>query len=131
MRSFAYIIDATAAPVCMIAPISSWAAAVAGVVEGDESGLNLFIQAIPFNFYSLLTIAMMILITVMNLDFGPMKLHEDNAAKGDLYTTPERPYADAASEAPASKGKVRDLVVPIVILIVLCIIGMIYTGGFF
>lgn len=127
----AYIIDATAAPVCMIAPISSWAAAVAGVVEGDESGLNLFIQAIPFNLYSLLTIGMMILIAVLNVDFGPMRRHENNAENGDLYTTPERPYANANTEAPSSKGKVIDLVIPIVILIVLCIAGMVYTGGFF
>ena len=127
----AYIIDATAAPVCMIAPISSWAAAVAGVVKGDENGLNLFIQAIPFNLYSLLTIGMMILIAVLNIDFGPMKKHEDNAANGDLYTTPERPYANANEDTPSSKGKVIDLVLPIVILIVLCVAGMVYTGGFF
>lgn len=127
----AYIIDATAAPVCMIAPISSWAAAVAGVVKGDENGLNLFIQAIPFNLYSLLTIGMMILIAVLNIDFGPMKKHEDNAANGDLYTTPERPYANANEDTPSSKGKVIDLVLPIVILIVLCVAGMVYTDGFF
>lgn len=127
----AYIIDATAAPICMIAPISSWAAAVAGVMEGDSSGLHLFVQAIPFNFYSLLTIAMMILLAVWNIDFGSMRIHEANAAKGDLYTTPERPYADVQEEKKSGKGKVYDLIIPIAILIVLCVVGMIYTGGFF
>ena len=125
----AYIIDATAAPICMIAPISSWAAAVAGVVEGTD-GLTLFIQAIPFNLYSLLTIFMIIFISAIGLDFGPMKLHEDNALKGDLFTTTNRPYEEE-KEAPASKGKVIDLVIPIVILISLCVFGMVYTGGFF
>ena len=125
----AYIIDATAAPICMIAPISSWAAAVAGVVEGYD-GLNLFIQAIPYNLYSLLTIFMIIFISVIDLDYGPMKLHETNALKGDLFTTSERPYAEEKA-APSTKGKVCDLVIPVIILIVFCVIGMIYTGGFF
>ena len=125
----AYLIDATAAPICMIAPISSWAAAVAGVVEGTD-GLTLFIQAIPYNLYSLLTIFMIIFISAIDLDYGPMKLHEDNAKKGDLFTTVERPYSED-TEIPSSKGKVYDLVIPVIILIVCCILGMVYTGGFF
>lgn len=124
----AYLIDATAAPICMIAPISSWAAAVAGVVEGYD-GFTLFIQAIPYNLYSLLTIFMIIFISSINLDYGPMKLHESNALKGDLFTTPDRPFEE--TEVPKSKGKVCDLVIPVVILIFCCIVGMIYTGGFF
>lgn len=124
----AYLIDATAAPICMIAPISSWAAAVAGVVDGYD-GLTLFIQAIPYNLYSLLTIFMIIFISLIGLDYGPMKLHEENALKGDLFTTSERPYTE--SEMPTTKGKVYDLVIPVIILIASCIVGMIYTGGFF
>ncbi len=126
----AYIIDATAAPICMIAPISSWAAAVTGVVEG-YNGLELFVRAIPYNFYSLLTIVMIITISLLKFDFGPMKKHEENAAKGDLYTTPERPYANAAVEKVNARGKVYDLVIPIVVLIICCVAGMVYTGGFF
>ena len=125
----AYLVDATAAPVCMIAPISSWAAAVTGVVEGYD-GLELFIRAIPYNLYSLLTIAMIIIITRMNFDYGPMKKHEDNAVKnGDVYTTPDRPYEGQDGEVAAGKGKVKDLIFPVIILIVFCILGMIYTGG--
>lgn len=127
----AYIIDATAAPVCIIAPISSWAAAVAGVVDG-VNGLDLFIRAIPYNFYALLTIAAMIILTVMNFDFGPMRLHEKNAQfNDDIYTTAERPYAESENSLAVGKGKVIDLVLPVVILIIACVIGMIYTGGFF
>ncbi|MCP1102752.1 tetracycline resistance efflux pump [Aequitasia blattaphilus] len=126
----AYLIDATAAPVCIIAPISSWAAAVTGFVEGED-GFSIFIRAIPYNFYALLSIVMMISITVMKFDYGPMKLHEKNAKNGDLFTTPDRPYADAKEEVVSSKGKVIDLVFPIIVLIVACTIGMIYTGGFF
>ena len=126
-----YLIDATAAPVCIIAPISSWAAAVTGFVEGED-GFALFIAAIPYNFYALLTIAMMIFIAVTGFDYGLMALHEKNAVeKNDLYTTPDRPYADADSMEIKGKGKVMDLVVPILSLIVFCVIGMIYTGGFF
>ena len=124
----AYLIDATAAPICMIAPISSWAAAVAGVVDGYD-GLSLFIKAIPFNLYSLLTIFMIIFISVIGLDFGPMKIHEENALKGDLFSTPNK-VADV-DEVPNGKGKVIDLVIPIIILISSCVIGMVYTGGFF
>jgi len=127
----AYIIDATAAPVCIIAPISSWAAAVAGVVSG-VNGLDLFIRAIPYNFYALLTIITMIVLTVLNFDFGPMRLHEMNAQMNDdIYTTPERPYADCSDGEVTGKGKVIDLVLPVVVLIISCVVGMIYTGGFF
>ena len=126
----AYIIDATAAPVCIIAPISSWAAAVTGVVEGED-GLSLFIRSIPFNFYALLTIIMIIVISIMKLDFGPMKKHEDNAEKGDLYTTPDRPYENAEETYISARGRILDLVLPVILLIICCIIGMVYTGGFF
>ena len=127
----AYLIDATAAPVCIIAPISSWAAAVTGFVDGYD-GLSLFIDAIPYNFYALLTIVMMLTLAFMKFDFGPMKVHEKNAIeKGDLYTTPDRPYANAKEEVVETKGKVIDLVLPIIVLIICCIIGMIYTGGCF
>lgn len=126
----AYLIDATAAPVCIIAPISSWAAAVSGFVE-NEDGFAIFIKAIPYNYYALLTIMMMIILTLMKVDYGPMKVHEDNAAKGDIYTTPDRPYANVADEVVESKGTVLDLVLPVLVLIVCCVVGMIYTGGFF
>lgn len=126
-----YLIDATAAPVCIIAPISSWAAAVTGFVEGQD-GLGLFIKAIPYNFYALLTIVMMIALVLMDLDYGPMALHEKNAKNGDIYTTEGRPYANMEnSHMVKGSGKVIDLVVPIVALIIACVIGMIYTGGFF
>ena len=125
-----YIIDATAAPVCIIAPISSWAAAVSGVVEGTD-GLELFIRTIPYNLYALLTIVMVVMISALNIDFGPMKKHEINAMNGDLYTTDARPYANVDETPVTTKGKVIDLVLPVVILIVLCVVGMVYTGGFF
>ena len=125
-----YLIDATAAPICIIAPISSWAAAVTGFVEGED-GFSIFIRAIPFNYYAILTIVMMVTIVIMKIDYGPMKLHETNALSGDLYTTPDRPYANAEEDVDESKGTVVDLVFPIVVLIVCCVIGMIYTGGFF
>jgi len=125
----AYIIDATAAPICMIAPISSWAAAVTGMVEGYD-GLELFIRAIPYNLYSLLTIAMIIFITLFEIDYGPMKKHEENAIlKGDLYTTPDRTYEGKDTAVVVGKGKVIDLIIPVLILIVFCILGMVYTGG--
>ena len=126
----AYLIDATAAPVCIIAPISSWAAAVTGFVEGED-GLALFISAIPYNFYALLTIVMMVAIAILNIDFGSMKVHEDNAKNGDLFTTPDRPYGDGEDETVVGNGTVKDLVIPILALIVCCVIGMIWTGGFF
>ena len=126
-----YLIDATAAPVCIIAPISSWAAAVSGFVEGED-GLALFVKAIPYNYYALLTIAMMILMVVLKVEYGPMATHEANAMKGDIYTTPERPYANASADTEGNpNGTVLDLLIPILCLVVFCVIGMIYTGGFF
>lgn len=129
----AYLIDATAAPVCIIAPISSWAAAVtSSVPEGsDIQGFAVFIRTIPYNLYAILTIIMMIFITVTNFDFGPMKLHEINARKGDLFTTEARPYKEDGEETVNAKGKTIDLVLPIIVLIFSCITGMVYTGGFF
>ena len=125
-----YIIDATAAPVCIIAPISSWAAAVAGFVEGED-GFSIFIRAIPYNYYALFTIIFMIVLIVRKIDYGPMRTHEKNALKGDIYTTPDRPYANAENEVVETKGKVIDLVFPMIVLITACVIGMIYSGGFF
>ena len=125
----AYIIDATAAPVCMIAPISSWAAAVSSYAPEGE-GINLFVKAIPYNFYSILTLVFVVALALMKFDYGPMKLHEKNALeKGDLYTCGEK--AEAAEEAPSAKGKVIDLILPIVGLIIICVIALIYVGGFF
>nr|WP_326208606.1 Na+/H+ antiporter NhaC family protein [uncultured Oscillibacter sp.] len=126
----AYIIDATAAPVCIIAPISSWAAAVAGFAE-DGQGFNLFLRAIPYNYYALLTIVMMVGMIVMKTEFGPMAKYEKNAMeKGDLFSG-SNPYAGAEDDAPEDKGTVLDLVLPVVVLIICCVIGMIYSGGFF
>ena len=128
----AYLIDATAAPVCIIAPISSWAAAVAGFVEGED-GFSLFIRAIPYNYYALLTIVMMVGMVLMHEEYGPMALHEANARKGDLFTTGNHPYEAMDEEVAEAgdNGHVADLVIPIFSLIVCCVIGMIYTGGFF
>ena len=126
-----YLIDATAAPVCIIAPISSWAAAVTGFVEGAD-GFSIFMRAIPYNYYALLTIFMMVSMVVMKIEFGSMRTHELNAIKGDIYTTPDRPYASAEDELVDNpRAKVLDLVFPIASLIICCVIGMIYTGGFF
>ena len=127
---FAYLIDATAAPVCIIAPISSWAAAVTGFVPGED-GFTVFLRAIPYNYYALLTIFTMIMLTVLKFDFGPMRKHEDNAIAGDLYTTPDRPYANAKDDEIKGNGTMIDLVLPVIILIILCALGMLYTGGFF
>ena len=125
---FAYIIDATAAPICMIAPISSWAAAVTSVV-GEENGLTYFVRAIPYNFYSILTIVMIITIALMKLDYGPMAIHERNAMNGDLFSGEY--LGENMDEEVSAKGKVIDLVLPVLVLITFCVIGMIYTGGFF
>lgn len=125
----AYLIDATAAPVCIIAPISSWAAAVSGFVS-DGSGLSLFIRTIPYNFYALLTIAMMLTLTIKNVDYGPMMKYEKNAKAGDIFSG-ANPYANQTDEVPEGKGTVLDLVLPILVLVTCCVIGMIYTGGFF
>ena len=131
----AYVIDATAAPVCMIAPVSSWAAAVSGYVNSESvSGIEMFIKQIPWNYYCLLTLLMIVVISLLNIDYGPMLTHEYNAqVKNDLFTTPERPFAGADDYETGSKGKssVLDLVLPVIVLIVTCIIGLIYTGGFF
>jgi len=124
----AYLIDATAAPVCIIAPISSWAAAVSAFSPEGTNGLVLFIRAIPYNYYALLTIIMMVSITIMKIDYGPMATHERNAANGDIFTV-QAPVS--STDAVKGKGKVLDLVLPIASLIVCCVIGMIYSGGFF
>ncbi len=126
-----YIIDATAAPVCIIAPISSWAAAVSGFASdaGAENGMSLFIQAIPYNFYALLTIAMLIFLAVTGFDYGPMKRHEDNARSGDLFSEGVQESVEALPENP--RGRVCDLIVPVIFLVIACVIGMIYSGGFF
>lgn len=127
----AYIIDATAAPICIIAPISSWAAAVAGFAQGSGmNGFQLFLSAIPYNFYAILTIVMMITITLMKFDFGPMAKHEKLAAEGDLFGGKLQEMSDSM-EKSNSKGKVIDLVLPVIVLIISCVIGMIYSGGFF
>lgn len=125
----AYLIDSTAAPVCIIAPISSWAAAVSGTVDG-VNGIQLFINTIPYNLYALLTLIMVIFISCSGNDFGLMKRHEDNAKNGDLFTTRSTVY-EKDHTPEHTRGKVLDLILPVVILIILCIIGMIYTGGFF
>ena len=126
----AYIIDATAAPICIIAPISSWAAAVSGFAE-DGQGLNLFIRAIPYNFYALLTLVMMLGLVLMQVDFGSMAAHERNALEHNDLFSGSNPYAMLDDDIDESKGAVIDLVLPIVVLVICCVIGMIYSGGFF
>ena len=126
-----YLIDSTAAPICIIAPISSWAAAVSGFVPGED-GFQVFLKAIPYNFYAILTIMMMILVITLRVDFGSMRKHEDNAIlNGDIYTTEDRPYAEDEGYQVKGTGKVMDMIVPVVVLILLCATGMIYSGGFF
>ena len=126
----AYIIDATAAPICMIAPISSWAAAVSDFASGTGlNGYELFVKAIPYNFYSLLTIGFIVMSIAMKVDFGSMKLHEANAEKGDLFTSGDR--VEAVEDAPNAKGKLIDLALPIVVLIIACVWGLLYVGGMF
>ena len=127
----AYVIDSTAAPICIIAPISSWAAAVSGFASdaGAANGMSLFIRAIPYNFYAILTIAMLIFLAVAKFDFGPMKKHEENAKNGDIFSAGVKESIEALPENP--RGRVCDLVVPVIILIIACVIGMIYSGGFF
>ena len=129
---FAYIIDATAAPICIIAPISSWAAAVSGFVKGED-GFGLFIKAIPYNYYSFLTLVMMITMIILKVEFGPMEKHELNALKGDLISAGDGKKTVTAEETDVvnTNGKVVDLIIPIICLVICCIIGMIYTGGFF
>lgn len=125
----AYLIDATAAPICIIAPISSWAAAVSGTVK-DVNGIQLFIRTIPYNLYALLTLLMVVFIALSGVDYGPMKRHEDNAKNGDLFTTKSTVYPEDA-KPKHTKGKVIDLLLPVVVLIVMCVLGMLYTGGLF
>ena len=131
----AYLIDATAAPVCMIAPVSSWAAAVSGYVQSPSiNGIELFLKQIPWNYYCLLTLLMIVIISVLNIDYGSMLTHEYNAqVKDDLFTTPERPFAGADDYEAPSKGKssVLDLLVPVIVLIAVCIISLVYSGGYF
>ena len=131
----AYVIDSTAAPVCMIAPVSSWAAAVSGYVQSDSvNGIQLFVAQIPWNYYCLLTLLMIVVISVLNIDYGPMLTHEYNAqVKDDLFTTSERPFAGADDYETGSKGKssVLDLLLPVIVLIATCIVGLIYTGGYY
>ena len=131
----AYIIDATAAPVCMIAPVSSWAAAISGyVTTADINGIELFIKQIPWNYYCLLTLVMIIVTSLLNLDYGLMLKHEYNAqVKDDLFTTPERPFEGADDYEKPSNGKssVLDLLLPVIVLIIVCIIALVFSGGYF
>ena len=129
----AYLIDATAAPVCIIAPISSWAAAVTSSVPEDSgiNGFTMFLQTIPYNYYALLTLLMIVFLAVTGFDYGPMRTHEQNARNGDLYTTEARPYGDADGAPDVPAGKVIDLVLPVAVLIAACVFGMVYTGGIF
>ena len=127
----AYLIDSTAAPICIIAPISSWAAAVSGFVPGDTNGIALFIQCIPYNFYALFTLIFIILLSLLRADYGLMELHEINAIKGDLYTTSERPYDGFEEESKEEGGHLVDMLLPVIVLIITCVIGMIWSGGFF
>ena len=131
----AYVIDSTAAPVCMIAPVSSWAAAVSGYVNSESvSGIEMFIKQIPWNYYCLLTLLMIVVISVLNIDYGSMLTHEYNAqVKDDLFTTPERPFAGDDEYETGSKGKssVLDLLVPVIVLIIICIVSLVYSGGYF
>ena len=123
-----YMCDATAAPVCIMMPVSSWAAAVTGVINNEELGFQIFLRAIPYNYYAILTMVFIIVMTSLNVDYGSMKKHEDNAAKGDLYTTPERPFAGVEDMKFNPNGKVIDLVIPVIILIIGCVGGLIYAG---
>ncbi len=128
----AYLIDATAAPVCIIAPVSSWAAAVSGFAPEGTNGLMLFIRAIPYNYYAILTIVMMVLMVILKIEYGPMARHELNAKNGDIFTVKPAESAETTVEdKKEKKGKVIDLVLPVVILIFCCVLGMLYTGGFF
>ena len=128
-----YIIDATAAPVCIIAPISSWAAAVTSSVPEDAgiNGFAVFIQTIPYNLYAILTLVMILAITLLRVDYGPMRKHEINAIAGDLFTTPGRPYEENEEEVMKEQAHVLDLILPVAVLIISCIVAMVYTGGFF
>ncbi|MEJ5966185.1 Na+/H+ antiporter NhaC family protein [Flavonifractor porci] len=123
-----YMCDATAAPVCIMMPVSSWAAAVTGIIGNDELGFQIFLKAIPYNYYAILTLVFIVVMTCLNIDYGPMKKHEDNAAKGDLYTTPERPFAGVEEMKFNPNGKVIDLVIPVIALVACCVGAMILVG---
>ena len=123
-----YMCDATAAPVCIMMPVSSWAAAVTGIIGNDELGFQIFLKAIPYNYYAILTLVFIIVMTCLNIDYGPMKKHEDNAAKGDLYTTPERPFAGVEEMKFNPNGKVIDLVIPVIVLVACCVGAMVLVG---
>ena len=129
----AYLIDSTAAPICIIAPVSSWAAAVtSSVPEGSGiNGFTMFLRTIPYNYYAVLTVVMSLFLIFTGAEFGPMKLHEDNAKNGDLFTTTDRPYGDDVDDGSDTNGHVIDLLAPVLVLIAACIFGMVYTGGFF
>ena len=123
-----YMCDATAAPVCIMMPVSSWAAAVTGVIGNEEVGFQIFLKAIPYNYYAILTLVFIVVMTCLNIDYGPMRKHEDNAAKGDLYTTPERPFAGVEEMKFNPNGKVIDLVLPVLVLVACCVGSMVYVG---
>ena len=123
-----YMCDATAAPVCIMMPVSSWAAAVTGVIGNEEVGFQIFLRAIPFNYYAILTLVFIIVMTCLNIDYGPMRTHENNAANGDLYTTPERPFAGVEEMKFNPNGKVIDLVLPVLVLVGCCVGSMVYVG---
>ena len=123
-----YMCDATAAPVCIMRPVSSWAAAVTGIIGNEEVGFQIFLKAIPYNYYAILTLVFIVVMTCLNIDYGPMRKHENNAAKGDLYTTPERPFAGVEEMKFNPNGKVIDLVLPVLVLVGCCVGSMVYVG---
>ena len=129
----AYLIDSTAAPICIIAPVSSWAAAVTSSVPAGSgiNGFTMFLRTIPYNYYAVLTVVMSLFLIFTGAEFGPMKLNEDNAKNGDLFTTADRPYGDDVDDGSDTNGHVIDLLAPVLVLIAACIFGMVYTGGFF
>ena len=129
----AYLIDSTAAPICIIAPVSSWAAAVTSSVPAGSgiNGFTMFLRTIPYNYYAMLTVVMSLFLIFTGAEFGPMKLNEDNAKNGDLFTTTDRPYGDDVDDGSDTNGHVIDLIAPVLVLIAACIFGMVYTGGFF
>ena len=129
----AYLIDSTAAPICIIAPVSSWAAAVTSSVPAGSgiNGFTMFLRTIPYNYYAVMTVVMSLFLIFTGAEFGPMKLNEDNAKNGDLFTTADRPYGNDVDDGTDTCGHVADLLAPVLVLIAACIFGMIYTGGFF
>ena len=129
----AYLIDSTAAPICIIAPVSSWAAAVTSSVPAGSgiNGFTMFLRTIPYNYYAVMTVVMSLFLIYTGAEVGPMKLNEDNAQNGDLFTTADRPYGDDVDDGSDTNGHVVDLIAPVLVLIAACIFGMVYTGGFF